>query len=161
MCISWTGLAFLLCEEAKRASKQQLALLFSFSGRRSCACIIQAEDSCGGSNHELTWLRLYDSVNSLFLCVPRPCILETLSCLPPLISLSLSGTACSFITLHWTTHLLDRAWLIKSFADPIKWKKNKIKNAGVHTQRQRSVHTTLHLSQMTDRALCRYVRFCN
>lgn len=89
MCISWTVLAFPLCWTAKRAFRQQLSLVLSLSGTHSCMCIIQAEDSCGGRNQELTWLRLYDSVNSLFLCVPRPCILETLSRLPPLVSLSL------------------------------------------------------------------------
>lgn len=159
MCISWTGLAFLLCEEAKRAFKQQLALLLSFTGTCSCACIIQAEDSCGGSNHELTWLHLYDSVNSLFpLCSKALYFRDTV--MSSSSHLSLSGTACSLITLHWTTHLLDRAWLIKSFADPIKWKKKKKMQACTHSG-GRSVHTTLHLSQMTDHALCHYVRFCN
>ena len=82
--------------------------LFPFTGAHSCMCIIQAEDSCGGRNQELTWLSLYDSVNSLFLCVPRPCILETLSCLPPLISLSPGQHALSSRSteqpIYWTQH---------------------------------------------------------
>lgn len=87
---------------------QQFGPLLSFSGTHSYMCIIQAEDSCGGRNQELTWLRLYDSVNSLFLCVPRPCILETLSCLPPLISLSPGQHALSSCSteqaIYWTEH---------------------------------------------------------
>lgn len=67
-------------------------------------------------------------------CVPRLFILETLSRLPPLISPSHSETTCSLITLHWTTYLLDRAWIIKSFADPIKWKKLLKKTIDMHTQ---------------------------
>lgn len=49
------------------------------------------------------------------------------------LSLSHSGTACSLIAHHWITHLLDKAWLIKSFADLIKWKKTRKKYRLAHT----------------------------
>lgn len=52
----------------------------------------------------------------------------------------------ALITLHWTTHLLDRAWLIKSFADPIKWRKKK----STH-KHERSVCFTFHRPRIVSR----------
>lgn len=75
------------------------------------------------------------------------------------LSLSHSGTACSLIAHHWTTHLLDKAWLIKSFADLIKWKKKKVQ-ACTHKQ-QIYVCATVHLFHMSGRPLCHEVRLCN
>lgn len=131
--ISWTCLAFLLCKEAKRAFNQQLDPVLSLSKTQFLHV------------HNASWRFLWRHKSranlalsswqrqlAFPLCSKAFYFRDTVTSSSSYFSLSHSGTACSLITHHWTAHLLDEAWLIKSFADLIKWKK-KSDLKGLHT----------------------------